>query len=75
MPRDSREQSRDQVMASVKLQSSDGNEITVPKEVAQQSVLIKNMLEGEDPNREYCFKIAIFAVNRWIRRKARANSE
>jgi len=36
-------------MSTVTLQSSDGMELCVPKEVAQQSVLIKNMLEGEFP--------------------------
>jgi hypothetical protein len=31
----------------VKLSSSDNQEFSIPKEVAVQSVLIKNMLEGE----------------------------
>lgn len=34
-------------MATVKLISSDNEDFTVDKEVAEKSVLIKNMLEGE----------------------------
>ncbi len=34
-------------MATVKLQSSDEQEFSVPKAVAEMSVTIKNMLEGK----------------------------
>jgi hypothetical protein len=34
-------------MSTVKLQSSDEQEFEVPKAVAEMSVTIKNMLEGE----------------------------
>lgn len=37
-----------QFIMSVKLISSDNEDFTVDKEVAERSVLIKNMLEGED---------------------------